>query len=262
MQTVSSPERSSLGVERAFRLDPAWQEATKRARLAAHAVRALAARVPSYGWSALVCLGLGFATLVSFAHLAEDYVTNDPLVGWDERIARWLHAEATATGVDVFSVISIAGGTAFLAVVTAAAALLLLRRDRLDGAYVAAAFLGAEALTLGLKLAFARERPVLDHPFVDLHTYSFPSGHASISIAVYGAIAILLARRSRSWWPRVGLLVATLALVGLIGFSRLYLGAHFLSDVLAGYDAGFTWLMTCTAAWAVLRARRRAGGRS
>lgn len=93
----------------------------------------------------------------------------------DERFRRWLHAEATATGVDVFSIVTTAGGTVFLAALTTIGALFFLRRDKLDGAYLAAAFLGAQAVNVALKLAFARARPELDHPFVNLHSYSFPS---------------------------------------------------------------------------------------
>lgn len=149
----------------------------------------------------------------------------------------------------------IAGGTAFLAALTATAAFYFGRRDRLDSTYLVASFLGAEAVNLVLKLAFARARPELDHPFVNLHTYSFPSGHATVSVAVYGALALLLARRISSWRARALIVAATALMVGLIGFSRLYLGAHFLSDVLAGFDAGFTWLMACTAGWILYRAR-------
>lgn len=115
-------------------------------------------------------------------------------------------------------------------------------------------FLGAEALNLVLKLSFARARPELEHPFVNLHTYSFPSGHATVSTAVYGALALVLARRTPSWRTRILIAAAAALVVGVIGFSRLYLGAHFLSDVLAGFDAGFTWLMLCTAAWILYRA--------
>lgn len=228
------------------------------ARAQASATRRAASRFPRHERLALACLALAIVTLTSFAQLAEDYVTNDPLVRWDERFARWLHLKATATGVDVFSVVTITGGTVFLAALTATAALYLAtRRDRLDSAYLVTAFLGAEALTLGLKLSFARTRPELDHPFVDLHSSSFPSGHATVSTAVYGALAIVLARRTSSWRTRTLIVAAAALVVGVIGFSRLYLGAHFLSDVLAGFDAGFTWLMVCTGAWIIYRARGR-----
>jgi membrane-associated phospholipid phosphatase len=232
----------------------AWLSARLRA---ATALAQEARRRPPHLWAAVACLALGCATLVSFAQLAEDYVTRDRLVAWDERFAGWLHHEATATGVDVFEVVTVVGGTAFLAALTGLAALLLVRRDRLAAGYVVAVFAGVEALNLALKLAFARERPQLDHPFVHLDTYSFPSGHASGSIAVYGALAILLARRSDGWPARAAVVIAALTVVAVVGFSRLYLGAHFLSDVLAGFDAGFTWLMAATAGWLYAEGRRR-----
>lgn len=67
-------------------------------------------------------------------------------------------------------------------------------------------------------------------------------------MAVHGALAVVLARRTSSRRTRILIAAAVALIVAVIGFSRLYLGAHFLSDVLAGFDAGFTWLMLCTPA--------------
>jgi membrane-associated phospholipid phosphatase len=93
-----------------------------------------------------------------------------------------------------------------------------------------------------MKLGFRRERPFFADPLATESTFSFPSGHALVSLAVYGAIALLLARRISSHRRGALLLAATAIWVALIGFSRLYLGVHFLSDVLAGFAAGAAWL--------------------
>lgn len=96
---------------------PTVQRATGASLLAIRRIRLWPAR-----W-ALVCLVLGAATLASFAQLAEDDVTNDPLVRWDERFARRLHVRATPAGVDIFGVVTTAGDTVFLTALTASAAI-------------------------------------------------------------------------------------------------------------------------------------------
>jgi undecaprenyl-diphosphatase len=99
-----------------------------------------------------------------------------------------------------------------------------------------------------MKLGFRRERPFFPDPLATESTFSFPSGHSLVSLAVYGSVALLLARRVRSPGRRALLFAGTALLVLAIGFSRLYLGVHFLSDVLAGYAAGAAWLALLYAA--------------
>ena len=81
-------------------------------------------------------------------------------------------------------------------------------------------------------------------------------GHSSVAIAFYGAIAFVLARQLPRWHTRVAIALAASLLVLTIGFSRLYLGVHYLSDVLAGFAAGLAWLQICILAL-VVQARRR-----
>lgn len=93
-------------------------------------------------------------------------------------------------------------------------------------------------LNVGLKHAFQRARPVLEEPLVHLLTYSFPSGHAVASTVFYGAVCTLALRHARSRALRAGVVVAGVAMVLLVCFSRVYLGAHYLSDVIAGVAVG------------------------
>lgn len=186
------------------------------------------------------------AALFAFAHIAEDYLTGDPIVRWDVHLAAWLHAHSSPWLVSIFEIVTNAGNTVFLAVVTATAGVLLIRRRAVnEAALLVLAAIGIEIVNGGLKLLFHRPRPEL--AFIHLDSYSFPSGHAASSVAIYGVLAFLLVRR-RSWPARAGVVSATAVLVAVVGFSRLYLGAHYLSDVLAGFSLGAAWLF----AWLVV----------
>ncbi len=138
--------------------------------------------------------------------------------------------------------VSFFGGDVFLtALVAFAAALLLLRRDLLDAAWlVATALVGAGAITL-LKGLVGRARPNLWHFGPPETTYAFPSGHTGGSIIVYGALAYLLA----SAFPRarIALVAAALSLAGAIGLSRIILGVHWPTDVLGATFLGCGWLL-------------------
>jgi membrane-associated phospholipid phosphatase len=170
-----------------------------------------------------------------------------------------VHATGFATGV--LTVVAQLGGTPVLIAVTLIAAVALLLRRRLaHAALIGAALVGAASLNLALKAAFERPRPSFSDPFASAAGFSFPSGHAMASMAVYGALAIVLATSLNSRRMRAPVLVSALALVVAIGFSRVYLGVHYFSDVLAGYSAGLAWLMLCTLG--LLGASRLPAGRA
>ncbi len=103
--------------------------------------------------------------------------------------------------------------------------------------------LGGLILNQGLKLVFAKPRPQLWTPLIVEHSYSFPSGHALGSAVLYGFLAVLLVRE----YPRyqLGIYSMTILLVGAIGLSRLFLGVHYPTDIIAGYAVGLLWLITC-----------------
>lgn len=190
---------------------------------------------------------LGAAALFAFAHIVEDYLTGDPIVRWDLEFSRWLHTHSTSAGVTFFQIVTATGSVLFLAVVTLGTALYLLRRRRLNAAaLLCVAALGIELLNPLLKLVFQRPRPEL--AYVHLETYSFPSGHAAGSAAIY-AVAFYLLARNLSTRRRVECAFAYVALVAVIAFSRLYLEVHYLSDVLAGLTLGVAWACACLFAY-------------
>jgi membrane-associated phospholipid phosphatase len=188
--------------------------------------------------AALVALA---ASLWVFGLIADDIVEKE--MGADQRLANWLHGQATDPLTDVFHGITFLGNfVTLLAVTLLAVTILWRRRERTDAVFVGLAFVGAQVLSSGMKLGFRRDRPFFPDPLATESTFSFPSGHAMVSLAVYGAIALVLARRLSTNGRRALLVGVVAVLVLAIGFSRLYLGVHFLSDVLAGYAAGIAWV--------------------
>lgn len=136
------------------------------------------------------------------------------------------------------------------ALVLATALLLALGRQRRSSLFLMAAFAGALALQGVAKLVVERPRPELVPHAARVFTSSFPSSHATVSAAVALAVAVLLARArpDQRFGIAAGLIAAFLA--GLVGVSRLYLGVHWPTDVLAGWALGVAWGATC---WAGLR---------
>jgi membrane-associated phospholipid phosphatase len=198
-------------------------------------------RLRAIGFPLLAALGLLAASLWAFGLLADSVVEDE--TGSDQRLADWLHGQATDPLTDLFQTITFLGNfVTLLAVTLVAVALLWRRREWTDALFVALAFAGGQVLSNGIKLGFRRERPFFPDPLATESTFSFPSGHALVSLTVYGALALVLARHLASAWHRALLFAGTAVLVLAIGFSRLYLGVHFLSDVLAGFAAGLAWL--------------------
>jgi membrane-associated phospholipid phosphatase len=179
-----------------------------------------------------------------FGAVAEDVVEGDTHV--DTRLANWLHGHASPGWTSFFERVTWLGNVPVLVAATAgAAALLAWKRRRMELLLLMLAVVGTEILTLGLKLGFHRERPFFSDPLASESSYSFPSGHASVSLAVYGTIAFIAARNLANVRARLAVLVAAGILILLIGISRLYLGVHFLTDVIAGFSLGLAWVTLC-----------------
>jgi undecaprenyl-diphosphatase len=130
---------------------------------------------------------------------------------------------------------------------------LLMRGQRSQATILIIAAAGAVALNNLLKVLFGRARPMLWERIVDVQQYSFPSGHAMISMVVFGMIGYLLSSKFSQW--RIGIISLTILLVTGIGLSRLYLGVHWPTDIVAGYAAGLVWLLTCIFSFQVLQER-------
>jgi membrane-associated phospholipid phosphatase len=202
-----------------------------------------------------VALAAFLQSVLVFTFLGQAYAAGSPTVELDVWVANVLHANVFPSATAALVAVTTLGSTAALALVaaTAAACLVLLRRVR-DAALLAVVLVGAQLLTWILKAIFERPRPSFTDPVATASWFSFPSGHALGSLAVYGALAYVVARRLDSARARVAVVVGAALLVATIGFSRLYLGVHYLTDVLAGYSAGLALLLLAVG---LLRARSR-----
>ncbi len=160
----------------------------------------------------------------------------------------WLHE----IGRDVTAL----GGTAILTLVIAAVAgFLLLRRMYGSMWLVLGATTTGLAVSLVLKRAFARPRPSVVPHLAEATTSSFPSGHSMLAAVVYLTLGILLARCVRQRSLKAYFLVVALVLTLLVGISRVYLGVHYPTDVLAGWSLGLAWGMMCEILARLLRRR-------
>lgn len=192
---------------------------------------------------------------VPFSTLLFQVLAKGPLTELDGSIANrlnsWVHHSTIA--VQALVVISNIGKPITLFVVVAAACLYLLwrRRVRLVLYLVVTSVMGGLVDT-AVKVLVDRPRPVVDHPVATALGQSFPSGHAMSSTVTYGALALaFLPVLPRRWRPVA--LGAVVLLVLAIGTSRLFLGVHFVSDVVGGFVLGLAWLAASTAAFSIWR---------
>jgi undecaprenyl-diphosphatase len=138
------------------------------------------------------------------------------------------------------------GGFGVLALVTLLAIGFLLALKRWpDALLLLVATLGGTAISEGLKMGFNRPRPDLVAHIVDATSMSFPSGHAMLSAVTYLTLGALIARTQERLSMRRGILAAAILLTVLIGASRVYLGVHWPTDVLAGWCLGAAWALIC-----------------
>jgi undecaprenyl-diphosphatase len=184
------------------------------------------------------------SALLFFAWIAGEMMNGDT-ARFDATITSIVHEHATARLTAVMKALTMLGSSIVmtpLAILTLA--LCYFRREFHALKTLAATFGGALLLELILKGAFHRPRPV---PFFDLPapaSFSFPSGHALFSFCFFAGLAVLLSPRLASRKTKLALWVMAIPLILGIGLSRIYLGVHYPSDVLAGYAAGIVWVAT------------------
>ena len=206
---------------------------------------------------------IGFAIsllgLWLFGAITEDVVHHDPLTQLDLALLDWLQAHATPAGFAIFQAISLLGSATTMTVLGLGVVLLLAvqREWILLGGWVAA-LAGGGLLNQVLKAVIQRPRPPSAAAFLSHPSWSFPSGHAMVSLICYGMLAyVLIVLRIHRRSAQIAVVLAAALLSIAIGLSRLYLGVHYFSDVVGGYGAGLLWLSACVSGMEVARFRGR-----
>jgi len=157
---------------------------------------------------------------------------------------------------DAWRDITALGSSAVLTFVTVSCAVyLLMRRHHRTLLLLMAATIGGLAVVLVLKNLFDRARPEFASPDAYVFTASFPSGHSMLSAVVYLTLGALLARTANEYRYKVYFLTMAVLVTVLVGFSRVYLGVHYPTDVLAGWSVGLLWSLLCWLVAYVLQKR-------
>jgi len=167
--------------------------------------------------------------------------------------------ELRSGGLTAFAtVLTYAGSTVSMAVLALVVALWLLYRGRrVDAVLVFGAMAGASLVFRGLKLLIDRPRPPLESRLVDVTNESLPSGHATMSVVVIATL-VVLAWAGLGHAARVVMIAAAAVWIGGVGATRIYLGVHWFSDVVAGWLVGGAWWAICVVVWSWWRARHPA----
>jgi undecaprenyl-diphosphatase len=197
------------------------------------------------GWTALVVCGAVFLAI------AWNVTTQSALVAFDARAAEWLHADARASGATArfFLVVTHLHSPGAIAALSLVFGAVLWRiRERYWIFTLAASVAGGLFINFILKSAYERLRPRLDEPLLSLDSYSFPSGHTAGAVLFYGVLAAFLVSRFFDWRARAACVAGACVMVMLVAFSRIYLGAHFVSDVIAAACSSLVWLAICLSA--------------
>lgn len=202
--------------------------------------------LPRSAWLRMLCgLGLAIASLLGFAKLASEILEAETMQ-LDSAAVELLHRHNPDWLPGVMYFITTLGSFPTMAVLSLGTAAWLWLRHRNLRAIVllAIASLGGMFLNAVLKLSLQRPRPMID-PLIDAQGFSLPSGHAMSALVFYGFLAYLLIRSSRHLFTKILIGLVLAAWIILIGITRIYLHAHYFTDVVAGYAAGCCWLSSC-----------------
>lgn len=204
-----------------------------------------------------LALGLALAyAAIGFVNLARAVTGEALIVRIDLTLANALHDAATPTGIELMRAYTFLGGGIALAVIGVVVALYFVTgRNRVLAIGWVVAVLGGNLLNHALKGVFERPRPSFAEPIAVSAGWSFPSGHSMGTFVTIGMLAYLVFIGLRSSSLRILVVAAAMVWIVLMGFSRMYLGAHYLSDVLAGFAAGTVWLAGCISGVEIARRR-------
>jgi undecaprenyl-diphosphatase len=199
--------------------------------------------VSRFGSPLILSFAGAILALALFGLLAEEVFEGDAR-HFDEVVRQTIHAQASPALTTVMRAFTFLGSVAFVLVASVCAfGALWLTGHRRRAVLIVITVVGGLLLMSTLKVVFHRARP---DPFFDTAlpaSYSFPSGHALVSCCFYGAAAALALRDQKKTWIRATVWTAANIVIFMIGLSRIYLGVHYPSDVIAGYIAATAWVL-------------------
>ena len=208
--------------------------------------------------SLLLGLATAVGALIFFGWLADEALEGDARA-FDDATRAAVHHFASPLMTAIMRGLSFVGSTIALSVATIFVVIrFAMRKWKREAILFALTMIGAGLLNITLKLAFKRPRPV---PFFNLsppETYSFPSGHSLTSAVFFGALAAILTARISSTRVKAAIWIVSTAMFLLIGLSRIYLGVHYTTDVIAGFAAALIWILVVRfVEMGLVRRRRR-----
>ncbi len=214
------------------------------------------------GVVAILGFGLSIGALVLFVELADEIDGGESLAEFDVALSTALREHLSLGTLRAFSIITHLGdGVVLFAIGVIVFGVLAFKRLKLLAAAWAVTTLSGGLLNRVLKSIFERSRPFHDHGLTAVEGWSFPSGHASGSMLIYGLLAYVVVRSTPPAW-HIPAALAGIALVVFVGSSRVLLQVHYLSDVLAGYASAAAWIAICIAALETVRWREQQRSRA
>lgn len=213
----------------------------------------------AFGLHLTAGLALVLLAATIFGNIAEDVMSADEITVIDQRVAQWFHLHGTPPFTRFLLFITNWHGPLGVSVMAVLLAVYFYRkRARHWLLALIVTVPGGMLLNVLMKFSFQRTRPSFDNPLLTLHTYSFPSGHTAAATLFYGLLASYLVVICKQWGVRAAVVALACTMVALVGLSRVYLGVHYLSDVLAAVPEGVAWLAICITAISTLRRRHAA----
>jgi undecaprenyl-diphosphatase len=205
-----------------------------------------------------LAVGLAVSTFViwGFFELTDEVLEGDSRA-FDRAVLLWIHDNFPDWWNEPMRLVTALGYYYVVVPLLAVAIFAFYRRGwRLSAVLLAVSTGGSVVLTTVLKGIFQRTRPELVDAGYQASFYSFPSGHATVAVGLYGMLTVILAYRLRGA-ARWAVATCGLLVVLLIGFSRLYLGVHYPTDILAGYLSALLWLVCVGGVYALWLSVRR-----
>ncbi|VTY24585.1 phosphatase PAP2 family protein [uncultured Streptococcus sp.] len=163
----------------------------------------------------------------------------EALTGFDSSIQTWVRGDLPTGLTHFFKAVTVLGNTPVQAIIAIVAVIwLYLNQYKSEAIFVGTSGVLASIMIVSLKYIYQRPRPSITH-LVHAGGYSFPSGHSLGTFMILGAIAIVLAQRLAKKGAKVVIYIVTGLLIALVGLSRIYMGVHYPTDVLAGFTLAF-----------------------